>query len=182
MMPCPLACKSITLIIIVNSGTGDRKTDRIFRKSRSAKLACLMLQVTFFVAAPVASYLERVIMTTPFWQQTARRPRYSAAEDGQAEVLIELQDSEANEAIRAKLGNISRYGFQVIVDRALPEQAAVVVRIMQASTQLDFSFPSIVRWQRDEGESKWALGCQFEKELNWEDYGELFLRGILVTE
>ena len=125
-------------------------------------------------------------MTTPFWKHVARLPRHSAATKAGIAFQVELSQETGAEStpppIKAQLLDVSRQGVQVQTDRSLAEEVAVVVCIRQAGSKFDLRLPATVCWQRTEDEQRWTVGCEFAEQLSWEDYGELFLNGILEVD
>jgi hypothetical protein len=118
-------------------------------------------------------------VSTEFWKQVPRRPRYqaNAAETIRAEV-----DRSGGDAIEARLHNLSRTGFQLQVPVALMIGEAVRLQLHIEGRGLVLSLPSTVQWQRPAGDDTWLAGCQCEQPVDWESLGELFLNGILSQD
>ena len=58
---------------------------------------------------------------------------------------------------------------------------AVRVRIHDEEAGLDICLAGTIRWQRRTPDNTWAVGCVFDKEIDYTLMGELFLNGILDT-
>lgn len=121
-------------------------------------------------------------MAAPFWNHVCRLPRHPVRRG--AEVVVEIQRGpEASGAVlRGELSDLSRNGLRLRVRQPLRRNEAMVVRIRDLRSALDLHLPATVKWQRTEDHRVWSVGCQFDSQLAWEEYGELFLRGILESE
>lgn len=120
-------------------------------------------------------------MSTPFWNHVARRPRHNAADDSEMRIQLIRTGVDPIDVMRAQLRDVSRDGLQLIVEQRLSEQEPVNVQIGQANSDFDLELAATVCWVEPEGKT-WAIGCQFKEQLKWEEYGELFLNGILEAE
>ena len=121
-------------------------------------------------------------MATPFWKQLPRKPRHCVADKAEAHIQLITETESDDVVIPAELIDVSRNGVQLRVAQALHESQPVMVCIRQPGSDLDFHLPSSIIWQRTDEDDRWLVGCQFQQQLNWEDYGELFLHGILEAD
>ena len=121
-------------------------------------------------------------MTAPIWNYIARLPRHSA-EDNQNYIMDIIPDGKDNRAIlHVKLINLSRHGAQLEIDGPLDVGESFNVRIRCKESGAELQFPATICWLRSESEELWTAGCQFEEEIAWEVYGELFLEGVIKSD
>lgn len=111
-----------------------------------------------------------------------RRPRHEVNGTGVCEVWVETTVGGRPFVCDAQLADVSRQGFQITLDRPLPEEDDLVLRITDPSHKLDLALPAHVRWQRVDSDDRWHVGCMFADMVSYEVLGELFLCGILKAD
>jgi hypothetical protein len=108
-----------------------------------------------------------------------RDPRYLIAEGQQTFVELRRDDDPAAPPLSSLLVDFSRKGMQILADVSFEIGEKITVFLREPSAKLEVQLSGIVQWQRSMDDQKFAIGCQFAEDVNWEIMGELFLSGIL---
>ena len=109
----------------------------------------------------------------------AREPRHPSTG-----ILVEFRRAPGGRGDRcsAELVNLSREGFQLRLPTALNDDETIVMTITYPDDDVDAMFPAQVRWQREDPEGGWLVGCKTTWQLDLETLGELFLSEILALD
>ncbi|NIL96313.1 MAG: hypothetical protein GTO26_02960 [Planctomycetales bacterium] len=108
-----------------------------------------------------------------------RDPRY-LIEDGQQTLVETGRDGDAGESVwPSLLVDFSRKGMQILSPRPLQIGEKISGVLRATDGQLEVKLYGTVQWQRGAEGQQFAIGCQFDEEVDWEVMGELFLSGIL---
>jgi hypothetical protein len=109
------------------------------------------------------------------WAFVGRKPRHPTVVGQAVEAWLE----RAAGRLAAELADFSRHGAGLLTAVPLDIGERVTVRIRHAESRLDLSRAGTVRWQREQREGCWLVGCEFEEPVSLELLGELFLSEIL---
>lgn len=110
------------------------------------------------------------------------RPRHHVVDPDSLHVQIQRRLDDVLGVLQALLIDISRNGFCVQIAAPLADEEAVVLRLRDDNSGMDLTLAGTVRWQREQDDGAWSIGCSADQELAWETLGELFLNGILRTD
>lgn len=109
------------------------------------------------------------------WAFVGRKPRHPTVEGQAVEAWFERPAGR----LAAVLADFSRHGAGLLTGERVDDGERVVVRIRHAESGLDFSRTGTIRWQRNQSEGCWLVGCEFDEPVSLELLGELFLSEIL---
>lgn len=121
-------------------------------------------------------------MTSDFAAFSARQPRHETTDPTRLKVEFRRESNAATEPLQAQLVDLSRQGLQLRVATALDLHESVSVQILDERAGFSICLAGIVRWQKPADDGHHFVGCRFERELDWETMGELFLNEILVMD
>ncbi len=114
--------------------------------------------------------------------QVVRKPRHAA--NSEATLRVELLsggetfvDDDAPQIV-----DFSRGGCKLRWNDGLPPGEPIVIRLCDRANGLSLEIPARVRWSRPTPPGSFWAGCRFDRELDYEQLGELFLAGFLSTE
>jgi hypothetical protein len=107
------------------------------------------------------------------------RPRHQVVDPDALHVQLQRRVDDVFGVLSAILLDISRNGFCVQISAPVMEEEGVVLRLHDDNSGMDLTLAGTVRWQREQDDGAWAIGCSADHELAWETLGELFLNGIL---
>ena len=120
-------------------------------------------------------------MPSDFSQYVPRRPRYGAAAARGVPVTVTRTGPRPPACFQADLLDLSREGFRLRSGVPLAVGETFSLELRDEKFGLALRLSGTVRWQQQEPEEIWLLGCQSPQELDWETLGELFLNEILAT-
>ncbi len=121
-------------------------------------------------------------MIWDYSQYVLRKPRHAAADESGHRVFITCVRDETTESQPADLLDLSRDGFCLRTAAPLTLGALVTVDLRQEVCGFAVTLQGEVRWQREQDDGTYLLGCQTEQPLDWETLGELFLSNVLTVE
>ncbi len=114
--------------------------------------------------------------------QVVRQPRHLASGAPQLSCEVLRFDGLPWSAARPQILDFSRGGCCVRWQVRLEKHEQIVVRLCDELNGLCLELPATVRWVRIDEDGDYTMGCQFEREVDYELLGELFLAGFLSTE
>jgi hypothetical protein len=109
------------------------------------------------------------------WNFVGRKPRHPTVEGQSVEAWLERSEGR----LAAELADFSRHGAGLLTGAPVDGGERVTIRIRHAESGLDLSRAGTVRWQREQREGRWLVGCEFEEPVSLEVLGELFLSQVL---
>lgn len=114
--------------------------------------------------------------------QVVRKPRHAAT--GEATLRVELLrgDETFVDDDAPQIVDFSRGGCKLRWTEALLDGEVIVIRLCDTANGLCLDIPARVRWSRPTPPELFSSGCRFDRELDYEQLGELFLAGFLSTE
>lgn len=112
----------------------------------------------------------------------ARRPRHQAT--GPAAHCLQLERGPGNtpRSIEAKLLDLSSSGVRLRVAVPLEVGEPITFHIGKEASQFLLTRSGTVRWASRDERGDWMVGCLFDRRVDWETLGELFLESILSTD
>jgi hypothetical protein len=114
--------------------------------------------------------------------QIVRHPRHLATGEPQLQCEVLRLDGLPWSDEPPALLDFSRGGCCLRWQIRLEKGELIAVRLRDELSGLCLELPATVRWVRVEEEGGFTAGCQFEREVDYELLGELFLAGFLSTE
>ena len=111
-----------------------------------------------------------------------RNPRHETAATARLKMDVQWQSASAGGACDAQLVDLSRCGFQLRVPVSLQPQVTIAAHLQDETGGLQLDLSGQICWCREDGHGHWLVGCQSDRELDWETMGELFLNEILVMD
>jgi hypothetical protein len=127
-------------------------------------------------------FVGLVTMPSDFAAFRARQPRHETRNPNRLQVDIQRTSHSPSGSCQAQLVDLSRQGLQLRVPTPLELHENVFIRILDEDSGFSISVSGVVRWQKPADDGHHFAGCQFERELDWETMGELFLNEILVMD
>ena len=121
-------------------------------------------------------------MNANYWEYIARGPRHEASRTTRFRVEIQRSAAGGSAPVEAQLVDLSRHGVRLQVAVPLTTEESVTVRLCDEPSGIDLTLPATVQWQSPEGDQGWSLGCLFDRPMEWETLGELFLNELLVDD
>lgn len=82
----------------------------------------------------------------------------------------------------ADLVDLSRDGFRLRAAVPLEIGESFFMDLFEEASALHLNLPGVVRWRLEDSDGRWLLGCQSQREIDWETLGELFLNKVLLTD
>ncbi len=113
---------------------------------------------------------------------TAGKPRGESSGAKRLRVEVRRGPGRTPGVIEAELVDLSRGGIGLRVAASLAVSESITVRLEDEASKLKLTRSATVRWARRDAEGKWAIGCRFDEQMDWEILGELFLNEILAAE
>jgi len=110
-----------------------------------------------------------------------RRPRHQATDATGHCLQLERGPGKTPRSIDAKLLNLSSAGAGFRVTVLLEVGEAITFHLRREPSQLLLTRSGTVRWASRDEQGDWTVGCLFDRRVDWETLGELFLKGILST-
>jgi hypothetical protein len=123
-----------------------------------------------------------VTMTSDIAAFEARQPRHETTNPARLKVEVRRESALPSGPLRAQLLDLSRQGLQLRVPIALELHERIRVGIRDDDARVSISLSGVVRWQKPADDGHYLVGGQFERELDWETMGELFLNDILAMD
>jgi hypothetical protein len=118
-------------------------------------------------------------MSSAFWNQAPRRPRYRASDKTKPHAEIARADGTV---VQAELQDLSRMGFQLRLAVPLATEESVQLRLHVEQADFSLLLRGTVRWQNRLGDDAWLVGCGCQAPVDWESLGELFLNEVLSQD
>lgn len=114
--------------------------------------------------------------------QIVRQPRHLASGEPQLTCEVLRLDGQPWSDARPQLVDFSRGGCCVRWAIRLSKGEQIGLRLCDELSGLALELSAAVRWIRVEDRGGCMAGCQFDREVDYEQLGELFLAGFLSTE
>jgi hypothetical protein len=111
----------------------------------------------------------------------ARSPRHQVNQAPSVRVTAERVDTSGSTTIEAELLNLSRNGVRLRLAVAVAVREPITVRIWDEASGLLLKRTATVQWRHAQEDGHWSVGCSFDKTIDWQTLGELFLSGLLST-
>ena len=114
--------------------------------------------------------------------RVVRHPRHLVQDAEQVVIGIERAQQMAADDAEVEVLDFSRGGCRLRWRHALQKNEPIVLRVTDSSNGLSLEIAGTIRWSRSAGERTYEAGCQFDRELDYEHLGQLFIAGFLSTE
>jgi len=114
--------------------------------------------------------------------QIVRDPRHRAKDITKAWAEVLRRGGRLPKRLPAMLIDLSRKGIQLRVAMLLERGERITVRLLHLPLEEEYALDATVQWMRLADGNTYAVGCQFDDEIDFEILGELFLDGLLDTE
>jgi hypothetical protein len=114
--------------------------------------------------------------------QIVRQPRHLASGEPQLVCEVLRLDGRPWSAEPPQILDFSRGGCCLRWAIRLEKLEQIALRLRDDVSGLALEIPATVRWVRVDEEGGFTAGCQFERDVDYELLGELFLAGFLSTE
>ena len=121
-------------------------------------------------------------MSSDFSQYVLRKPRHAAAGASGFPVAIRRSAEQSAGSIGADLVDLSRDGFRLRLAAAPAIGESVALDLCEPKSGIEVTLSGTVRWCQAEADGQWLVGCQSERQLDWETLGELFLNNVLDAD
>ena len=121
-------------------------------------------------------------MATDSFDIAPRNPRHETAATARLKMEVEWGSAASRSSCEAQLVDLSRCGFQLRVPVSQPVHETVSARLQDEACGMQLDLSGRICWCREDGNGHWLIGCQSDRELDWETMGELFLNEILVMD
>jgi len=121
-------------------------------------------------------------MTSDIAAFEARQPRHETLDATHLKVEIRQESASPSEPSEAQLVDLSRQGLGLRVPISLGLHEQVLVQILDEHSGFSIGISGVVRWQKPADDGHHFIGLRFERELDWETMGELFLNEILAMD
>jgi hypothetical protein len=121
-------------------------------------------------------------MPTDVTKYAVRNPRHKIAPGIETAVEFLRAEEKQPRVVCGILTDFSRNGLKVNSATRLDDCEPVTARMFQLGGKFELLLDGSIRWQRDEEDGTFAIGCEFNEEVTWEVLGELFLNGVLAID
>jgi hypothetical protein len=111
-----------------------------------------------------------------------RHPRHLASGEAQLTCEVLRLDGLPWSDTPPRLVDFSRGGCCLQWQIRLAKNEQVAIKLCDENSGLSLELSARVRWVRVDEAGTFTAGCQFDREVDYELLGELFLSGFLSTE